>query len=32
MADEHRNPWVELGLVSVAGVSVLVMASTNGSR
>jgi len=27
-----RNPWVELGLASVAGVSVLVVASTDGSR
>jgi len=27
-----RNPWVEIGLASVAGVSVLVVASTNESR
>jgi len=27
-----RNPLVELGLVSVAGVSVLVVANTDGSR
>jgi len=27
-----RNPSVELGLASVAGVSVLVVASTDGSR
>jgi len=27
-----RDPWVELGLASVVGVSVLVVASTDGSR
>ena len=27
-----RNPCVELGLASVAGVSVLVVASTDGSK